>query len=255
MEKVKSRNSGLAVELGSGGSIAQPKGDIGSTASTPVDLRVQVRDDIVQCVLMPGQRLKFEDLRTRYDAGIGSLREALLQLASEGLVIAESNRGFCVAPVSIADLEDLTNLRIELETKALTMSIEHGDDAWEAAIVAGLHMLVKLKAVDDAAPTTNRALWEERHRAFHDALVAACPSPWTMRFRKILFDQSQRYRSMSIIHSQSPGRLDKHRELADLVLARDVDKAVAAMASHIRHTSDNVRQWLSEHGQDLMSET
>jgi GntR family transcriptional regulator, carbon starvation induced regulator len=229
---------------------AKGKSDI----PTPVDLRVQLRDDIIQCVLEPGQRLKFEDLRTRYDAGVGSLREALLQLASEGLVIAESNRGFCVAPVSIADLDDLTNLRIELESKALTLSIEHGDDAWEGQIVAALHMLVKLQSAKDPAPTANRALWEERHRAFHEALVAACPSVWTMRFRKVLFDQSQRYRSVSIIRSPSPGRLHKHKELADLVLARDVAGAVAAMTDHIRHTSDNVRQWLSDHGQDLISD-
>jgi DNA-binding GntR family transcriptional regulator len=219
--------------------------------ASPIDLRVQLRDDIVRCVLAPGQRLKFDELRARYDAGIGSLREALLQLVAEGLVVAESNRGFCVAPVSIADLEDLTDLRIELEAKALTLSIQHGDDAWESAIVAALHMLIKLDADISQTPPRNRAAWEERHRIFHDSLVAACPSAWVARFRKILFDQSQRYRAVSLMQSQTPGRIDKHRELADLVLARDVAGSTAAMAEHIRHTAENVRQWLSLHGQEM----
>ncbi len=222
-----------------------------SAPAPPIDLRLQMRDDIIRCVLMPGQRLKFDELRKRYDAGIGSLREALLQLVAEGLVVGESNRGFCVAPVSIADLEDLTDLRIELESKALALSIQHGDDAWESSIVAALHMLIKMESDISQAPSPSRAVWDERHRIFHDSLVAACPSAWVMRFRKILFDQSQRYRAVSLMQSQTPGRVHKHKELAELVLARDVDGSVAAMADHIRRTADNVRQWLSLHGQDM----
>src|ERR1700688_3905037 len=88
-----------------------------------VDLRVQLRKDIVSCELAPGQRLKFEELRTRYDVGIGSLRETLMQLEADGLVVAESNRGFCVAPVTIADLEDITELRVDIEKKALAQSM------------------------------------------------------------------------------------------------------------------------------------
>ncbi len=226
------------------------KADPAPVSVSPIDLRAQLRDDIIRCVLMPGQRLKFDELRTRYDAGVGSLREALMQLVADGLVIAESNRGFCVAPVSIADLEDITDLRVELESKALALSIQHGDDAWEASIVAALHMLIKLESDITKAPHNGR-LWEERHSNFHDALVAACPSVWIMRFRRVLFDQSQRYRAVSMMQSQTPGRVHKHREMMDLVLARDVEGSVAAMAEHIRHTAANVRQWLSLHGQDM----
>lgn len=217
-----------------------------SAGSSQQDLATQLRSDVIRCVLMPGQRLKFDELKNRYDVGIGSLREVLQQLSGEGLVISESNRGFCVAPVSVEDLDDLTRLRVELECKALTMSIEAGDDAWEAGVVAALHMLTKLKA-SAASLTDVSALWEERHRAFHEALIGACPSPWVMRFRKILFDQSQRYRSLSMIHSESPGRLDKHVELANLTLERDVAGATRALEAHILNTSQNVRKWLAEH--------
>lgn len=209
-----------------------------------------MRNDIIRCVLTPGQRLKFDELKNRYDVGIGSLREVLQQLSGEGLVISESNRGFCVAPVSIEDLDDLTRLRVELECKALAMSIEAGDDAWEGSVVAALHMLTKLKA-SGISLAESAGLWEERHRAFHEALIGACPSPWVMRFRKILFDQSQRYRSLSMIHSESPGRLDKHVELANFTLARDVEAATKAMEAHILNTSQNVRNWLNDNQDKL----
>src|ERR1700737_3326897 len=210
-----------------------------------VDLRVQLRKDIVSCELAPGQRLKFEELRARYDAGIGSLREALMQLEADGLVVAESNRGFCVAPVTVADLEDITELRVDIEKKALAQSIRLGNDAWEAEIVASLHMLAKLEPVVANTRSRNRELWEERHRRFHDALAAACPSPWLLRFREVLFVQSQRYRALSMLQSQKPGRVDDHRALMEVVLARDAPRATAALEDHIRRTAVNVADWLA----------
>ena len=67
----------------------------------PADLRSRLRDDTINGTLVPGQRLKLEDLRNRYNASVGSLRETLMQMVPEGLVTAETNRGFCVAPVSL----------------------------------------------------------------------------------------------------------------------------------------------------------
>jgi DNA-binding GntR family transcriptional regulator len=220
----------------------------GVDSVSAVDLRAQLRKDIVGCELAPGQRLKFEELRTRYDAGIGSLREALMQLEADGLVVAESNRGFCVAPVTIADLEDITELRVDIEKKVLAQSIRLGNDAWEAEIVASLHMLTKLEPVVANTQSRNRELWEERHRRFHDALAAACPSPWLLRFRDVLFVQSQRYRNLSMLQSPKPGRVDDHRALMEVVLARDVPRATAALEDHIRRTAANVSDWLAAHG-------
>jgi len=226
-------------------------GPVPKVVSDPIDLRVLLRADIIDCVLVPGQRLKFEELRTRYDAGIGSLREALLQLESDGLVITESNRGFCVAPVSIADLEDITELRVDIERKALTDSILHGDDSWEASIVASLHMLLKMESGISRNALHHRMVWEERHRRFHDSLIAACSSTWLKRFRRILWDQSQRYRALSMMQNRNPGRVNEHRDLMELVVARNVEGAVAQMEQHIRHTADNTHEWLAIHGPDM----
>jgi len=239
--------------------VRQPKAARGKTKVnaaaidlvSTIDLRAQLRKDIVSCELAPGQRLKFEELRARYDAGIGSLREALMQLEADGLVVAESNRGFCVAPVTIADLEDITELRVDIEKKVLTQSMRFGNDAWEAEIVAALHMLAKLQPDVANSHSHNRDLWEQRHRRFHDALASACRSPWLLRFREVLFVQSQRYRALSMMQSQKPGRVDDHRAMMELVLARDVPRATAAMEDHIRRTAVNVADWLTAHGANV----
>jgi DNA-binding GntR family transcriptional regulator len=76
------------------------------------DVLRQMREDILCCVLKPDQRLRFGELRQRYDTSVGTLREALSHLVSEGLARTEAGRGFTVAPVSRADFLDLSELRV-----------------------------------------------------------------------------------------------------------------------------------------------
>ena len=202
-------------------------------------MRARLREDVLGGVLIPGHRLKLEELRARYTASGGSLREALMHLVSEGFVTNEANRGFCVAPVSREDLDDITNMRVDLECKALTLAIQHGDDRWEANIVAACHMLTKTNPADDTR--AGRRNWWERHNEFHEALTAGCPSRWLLRFRETLFDHSHRYRSLAIRQSASPGRLDEHRALMDAVIQRDVATTTKLIEGHIRKTAENVR--------------
>jgi GntR family carbon starvation induced transcriptional regulator len=155
-----------------------------------MDFRSRLRDDTLNGKLVHGQRLKLEELRNRYKASVGSFRETLMQMVPEGFVTAEANRGFCVAPISLEDLDHITNMRVVLERMALTQSIEHGDDQWEAGLVAAYHMLTKTNAVDTSK--TSRRKWWERYNVFHEALVSDCPSPWPLRFRQVLFEYSHR---------------------------------------------------------------
>ena len=205
------------------------------------DVLRSIRDDIVTGVFAPNERMKFEDLRERYGSSIGTLRESLLHLLSEGFVKAETNRGFTVAPVSVADFLDITELRVQFETQALTDAIRHGDDQWEAEIVTSLHLLLKI-ATDNPYPARSPE-WPARHRRFHYALVAACRSPWLLHFRGTLFDQAERYRSLGRIFRKSPRDVGaEHKALAEAVLARNVSRACDLGEKHIRSTVDNVLQ-------------
>ncbi len=211
----------------------------GTGANAPFEVLRQIREDILCGKLEPDQRLKFDDLRARYDASIGTLREALLHLLSEGFVRSEANRGFTVAPVSFADLMDISRLRIQFESQALIDAIRHGDDAWEAEIVTSLHLLLKLTT--PGAQAARSAEWPARHRRFHQALVAGCRSPWLLHFRGMLFDQAERYRSLGRMYRRSPRNVAAdHQMLADAALARDATKAVSLAEKHIQGTLDNL---------------
>jgi DNA-binding GntR family transcriptional regulator len=202
------------------------------------DVAQRLQEDILSGSLMPEQRLKFDELRETYKASVASLREALQRLVSAGMVRSEQNRGFTVAPVSLADFLDITELRVQFEIQAMAASIKHGDDHWEAEIVTSLHLLLKLA---DETRGTRSPEWPSRHRRFHQALVAGCPSPWLLHFRDVLFGQAERYRSLGRLHRRVPRDVAaEHKALADAALARDVAKAVKLAEKHIRSTVENV---------------
>jgi len=203
------------------------------------DIHRKLRADILDCRIAPGERLRFEDLRERYAAGIGTLREALSHLVAEGLVRTESGRGFRVAQVSLADMLDIAEWRVEFEVRAVTESIRRGDDAWEAEIVSAFHLLGKSMLPTGTASAQEWDQWSARHRAFHDALARACGSPWLLHFRSTLYDQAHRYRRLTALHApRGRGKSEEHRAIMEAVLARDTERAARLVEQHIRRTVD-----------------
>lgn len=198
----------------------------------------RLRADILACRLAPGTKLKINDLCAQLPASLGAVREALSRLTSEGLVIAEPQRGFGVAPISQAELEDLTQVRSEIEGLCLRRAALAGDIAWESHLVAAFHQLSRLPERDPDDPARQSDAWCEAHGAFHAALVAACDSPWLLRLRAILYAQSERYRRLSVLLSQSPRNLVReHREIMEAMLERDGERAAALMVAHLQATT------------------
>jgi GntR family transcriptional regulator, carbon starvation induced regulator len=220
-----------------------------ATSTAPQDIALQdaasfniyrlLRADIVNCRLEPGERLRFDVLRARYDVGVGTLREALSHLVSEGLVRTEAGRGFQVAPVSLADMLDVAEWRVEFEVRAVTQSIRNGDEQWEAEIVTAYHLLSKTEVPAVNASAEVRELWVTRHRRFHNALGAACGSPWLLHFRSVLFEQAHRYQRLVGLHGpRNQKKDDDHRELMEAALSRDLERSARVVEQHIRRTVD-----------------
>lgn len=198
----------------------------------------QIRRDILGGKLDPGLKLRFELLRGKYDAGTSTLRESLTRLTAEGLVAAEGQRGFRVAPVSLKDLWDITRIRQQLETEAVRRSIAIGDDRWESEVLAAYHRLSKLRDKKTGRLMLLTDETVERHRAFHFSLFSACDSPWLIRFISTLYDHSERYRRFSTLYASKPRRThDEHRQILDAIMARDATLACSLLHEHMESTA------------------
>lgn len=196
----------------------------------------KIGNEIVRGVFSPGSKIKLEPLSKLYGVSTGTVREALSLLVSDGLVVANSQRGFYVAPMSIEGFQDLLNTRMLLEISALHMSIVNGGDAWEGRVVQAFHKLSLAENRLNEAAEDTFDLWEIRNREFHEALVSACDSEWTLRFRDILYRQSERYRRLTFTSRKNPGQFVhvEHKKIFDLAISRRADEAAAALIEHIR---------------------
>jgi len=222
---------------------AMPGTDIAAPRTLVERAYLGLRHDVICGKLTPGERLRVEHLKDQYEVGAGTLREALSLLVSDALVTAEGQRGFRVAPISLADLEDVTNTRVMLETEALRQSIRHGDEKWEAALVASYELLAQTEN-DPAGPEPD--LWERRNKAFHDALIAGFDSTWSKYLLGILYRHAERYRNINwrLTAAHTSGR-DVHREHEDIFRAaidRQEARAALALEAHVRLTHDIVKR-------------
>jgi DNA-binding GntR family transcriptional regulator len=197
-----------------------------------------LRADLLACRILPGKRLKIQELCTQFSVSLGAIREALSRLTSEGLVVAEPQRGFRAAPISAADLADLTMVRVEIETLCLKRAIEYGDVDWEARLVAAAHRLSRTPERDGNDPARSNEDWAEAHSAFHLALVDGCGSPWLLHLHALLYAQSERYRRLSVPFAAKGRNVDEeHQAIVAATLARDVENAARLLATHLEATT------------------
>ena len=197
-----------------------------------------LRADILSCRLRPGEKLIISEICATLGFSLGAVREALSRLTSEGLVEAEQNKGFRVPPITQSELEDLTRTRVLIECECLSKAIRKGDLKWESGIVSTLFELSRLNLQDKDDHRRLDETWAETHKRFHEALAAACDSPWLLRLRDILYAQSERYRSVSVPLDRANRDVGaEHRAIADAAIARDTKTACAAMRNHLEVTT------------------
>jgi GntR family transcriptional regulator, carbon starvation induced regulator len=168
------------------------------------------------------------------------LREALNRLVGENLVVADERRGFRAAPLTAKDLIDLTVMRLVIETGALAASMQKGADEWEGQVVAAFYRLDRIERRIALGEMSRGDEWTSRHKDFHMSLVLACGSERLIELCAKLFDQSERYRRLSVALRQQPrNTMDEHREIMEAALARNA-QAVDKLRMHIERTADHV---------------
>ena len=203
-----------------------------------------LREDIIEGRLAPGSKLRIEHLRTQYGIGAGTLREALTRLVSDALVSTEGQRGFSVTPIAMSDLEDITRLRVHIETDALRQSIRYGGAAWRSQLRASYEAI---SGFEQPITAKHRRHWEVLNVRFHDALLAGQTSPWTHKLLRILARHSERYRCYAIA---LPGLIRdvhaEHTEIFELALAGREARAALALEAHICATPHLLLQALRD---------
>jgi DNA-binding GntR family transcriptional regulator len=198
----------------------------------------RIRSDIIFGVIRPGQKLRLEKVSESYGTSISTLRELLNRMCAEGLIVAEGQRGFEVAPVSADDFRQVASLRLLLENHAIEQSFAAGDLNWEGRVVSAHHKLAVTERLMLGGQRKNPELWKQCDWDFHHALISACGSDVLLSTHALIYDRYLRYQMIAVVFRGEIAARE-HQALLESALKRDWKKAQAIMISHIQGCVDH----------------
>jgi DNA-binding GntR family transcriptional regulator len=197
-----------------------------------------LRQAILDGRLPPGERLRQISIALEYGTSRIPVREALRQLASEGLVVLQTHAGARVARLDPEELEEIYVLRELLEPFAIARSAPHLSDG-DLIRLAGL-----VDEMEHVADPVDLHPWLAIDRTFHLATFSAAPLPRLRALIGSLWNATQHYRR---VYTVLPERLEiahaEHRLLLEALQRGDPDDAARLLTTHIRRT----RLTLGEH--------
>lgn len=199
----------------------------------------RIRTDIVFGRLKPGHRLILDRMKAAYGVSISTLREILSRLAAEKFVTAEGQRGFQVAECSAADLREIADLRLLLESNALKLSFAAGDVEWEGRVVAAHHKLARIEQRLLSGQEAPLEQWKRYDFEFHSALVSACGSRSLLDLHAGIYDRYLRYQMVFGVFRGAVAA-DEHRELLETALARRTERALDILDGHVNACIDMI---------------
>jgi GntR family transcriptional regulator, trigonelline degradation regulator len=210
---------------------------------TPAPVRAQVLDNLRQAIterqFAPGQRLIERELVELTGVSRTSVREALRELAAEGLVTAVPNKGTVVTSVSAEEARQLYEVRSALEGLAGRLFAQHASPAQRTALVKAMQRIERLAA--KGAPIL------AAKDSFYDVLFEGGGND---ALRSVVAGLHARVSLLRWLSLSVPGRpvesLAELRDIVDAVLANDADGAAQACSWHVEQAGRVGLQALAE---------
>ena len=192
-------------------------------------VRQVLRAAILDGTLGSGERLLQTELAEQLAVSTTPVREALRDLASEGLVVFDPHRGALVRTLDIADVREVYELRMTLEPLMVRRVVDRlSDDQLDRARELQRTM----------AETTDMGEWSDQNRRFHAVFHEPDAGTRLAGVLAGLRDTATPYVRVSLgaRPQQVPQANLEHAQLVDLFLARDVDGIVELTVQHLRAT-------------------
>ncbi len=201
-----------------------------------------IRDKITTLELPPGAPINEQRLAEELGLGMAPVREALKLLAHDDLVVITPRHGLYVTEVNLADLQQISEMRLTLETLCARLAAQRAT-ADELAVLEALRQEQAATPVED-----KRRLFDLDHK-FHQAIARAAHNRYLARTLDHLFGLTQRLWYLQLPHLDLlPSAVEKHVELVAAIKARDGERAASLMHDHVQQFYNHVLATLQARG-------
>jgi DNA-binding GntR family transcriptional regulator len=195
----------------------------------------QLREEIVQWKLVPGEVLGEAELSKRLGVSRTPIREALRRLEGDKLIQIRPGRGATVTDISVSSVAQLFQMREAIETYAARLAARKGDSTVFGSILDQLTSV--LKGLDpDHAPEDAYAEYREVARRLHGAIEEAAGNVYLSAALQNVADHQARLRQLT---NRNPARMyhavQENVEICQAILDKDGDLAAELTAAHIHN--------------------
>ncbi len=196
----------------------------------------QLRDQILTLKLTPGELLDEGELMTSLGLGRTPIREALQRLCCEGLVVIRPRRGTYVASINLTDLQQIFELRQELEGYAAALAAERANEMDLLALERALSPL------DEADQPLTSPGYIQIDRAFHQALARSTHNKFLENQLAGLYNLQLRLWYMALDKLGSIRDMaEQHRTILHAIECHDSHIAESAMRKHVQDFQSRVK--------------
>jgi DNA-binding GntR family transcriptional regulator len=191
-------------------------------------LRDQLEQDIVTGTLRPGERLDEQGLAVRFGVSRTPIREALMQLATAGLVTLQPRRGAFVAALGLKDIVERFEVMAALEAACGALAARRITDEERRELLAAHEACAR----EAAGGGSDAYYYANEH--FHEVIYAACHNAFLAEQTRQLHDRLKPYRRLQLrARSRVAGSLAEHQGIVDAILAGEGDEAERLLREHI----------------------
>jgi DNA-binding GntR family transcriptional regulator len=203
------------------------------------DVYEQLKQDIADFKLVPGDRFTEMDMCERFGMSRTPIRQALYRLQQEGYVEVLFRSGWRILPFDFEKYEQLYDLRMVLESAAVQRLCEQRTEGIRSSLQA-LEAIWLTPPAERCQDGKQVGLWDE---AFHCALVNAAGNQEMARVHREITDKIRVIRRMDFTQSQRlMATYDEHAEILKAILAYRADQACMLLRSHITTSQSEVRK-------------
>ncbi|SDP60371.1 DNA-binding transcriptional regulator, GntR family [Ralstonia sp. 25mfcol4.1] len=209
-------------------------------------VEAQLTQAIIEGRLPPGSRIVEADIARRMNVSRAPVREAARRLERQGVLVAKPRHGFAVRTVTVREIDDLFQVRLNMELMAASLACAQASDAGLDQLIAMVDDMVRDA---ESLPQIERVA---RDLAFHTAICELSGNAYLHRvFSQMLTEIRMVVAVIDSVYHDPRAVAETHRPIAMALRTRDVDATTSALRFHIEDGWKHVRNvFMTKHGAD-----
>lgn len=216
--------------------------------NSPTLIRDQIyatlRRELLDCTIAPGADIYEPELSERFSSSRSPVRDALLRLEADGLVVIHPRRGYQATPISISDADDLFDFRALLEPACAQNAVATASDE----TLAAFDRFRSVEAFAASQPEVPAVSFVSYNRAFHVAIAEACANRRLRDATLQVIEQFDRLVHVSLKQvdtSTHAALVAEHGDIIDALQARDGKRAARILGNHVGRARKRVLRELT----------